>query len=168
MNPPLMSQITTIAATITLMTIWLSPFATARGGISYRDVASTGHIEELPAEIRNAVGQWQYVCGTPLAAKHPFAAHYLGDGVIGYRLISFHFHELSCDNRAAVCTDRGCLHQVNISTDGVYHLAFSANVPEVTLKLLDHTPAIEVDCETFALQCRSRILRWNGRRFVEP
>ena len=165
MNLPRILQ---IAAMLTLAMIWLSPPAVARGGISHPDVASTRHIEELPSEIRSALGRWQSLCGVPLAARHSFA-HYLGDRAIGYRLISLHFHELSCDNKAALCTDRGCLHQVYISTDDVYRLAFSANVPEITLIFLDHAiPAIEIDCETFSPQCRSRVLRWNGRRFAEP
>jgi hypothetical protein len=60
------------------------------------------------------------------------------------------------------------LHQVYISTGGVYRLAFSANVPDVTLTFLDgRVPAIEIDCETFSTQCRPRVLRWNGRGFAE-
>jgi hypothetical protein len=169
MNPPRILQITTITIMLTLTGVWLAPPAVARGGISYRDVASTQHIEELPSEIRDALGRWQSVCGIPLAARHSFA-HYLGDKAMGYRLISLHFHELSCVNKAALCTDRGCLHQVYISTDGLYRLAFSENVPEVTLKFLDGpVPAIEIDCVIVILstQCRPRLLRWNGRRFAE-
>jgi len=167
MNLSRILQSATIPTMVTLTLIGFSPFAAARGGISYRDVASTRHIEELPSEIRSAIARWQSVCGVPLAARHLFA-HYLGDKAIGYRLISLHFHELSCVDKAALCTDRGCLHQVYISTDGAYHLAFSANVPEVTLTFLDGTvPAVEIDCEIFSIQCRPRVLRWNGRRFAE-
>lgn len=80
-------------------------------------------------------------------------------------LIPLHFHELGCTNRGALCTNQGCLHQVYISTDGAYRLAFSANVPNVTLALLDHTPEIEIHGEIFGW--RSRVLHWNGRDFVE-
>jgi hypothetical protein len=85
-----------------------------------------------------------------LKAK-PLFTHYLGDRAVGYRLIALHFHELGCANRGALCTNQGCLHQVYISTDGAYRLAFSANVPDVTLTLLDHTPAIEIDGDIFQL-----------------
>jgi hypothetical protein len=95
----------------------------------------------------------------------PLFAHYLGDSTVGYRLIALHFHELSCANRATLCSNQGCLHQ-NISTDGVYRLAFSTNVPDVTLTLLDHMPVIEIAGEISSLQS-PRVLRWNGRGFVE-
>jgi hypothetical protein len=167
MNPSRIGQITTIATTLTITTIWLAPLAMARGAISHRDVASPQHIEELPSEIRSALARWQSACGVPLAARDWFA-HYLDDKATGYRLISLHFHELSCINKAALCTAQGCLHQVYISTGGMYRLAFSANVPDVTLTFLDgRVPAIEIDCETFSTQCRPRVLRWNGRGFAE-
>ena len=167
MNPSRIGQITTIATTLTITTIWLAPLAMARGAISHRDVASPQHIEELPSEIRSALARWQSACGVPLAARDWFA-HYLDDKATGYRLISLHFHELSCINKAALCTAQGCLHQVYISTGGMYRLAFSANVPDVTLTFLDgRVPAIEIDCDTFSTQCRPRVLRWNGRGFAE-
>jgi len=158
-------QNATISTVLTLTMIWFSPHAAARGGASHTEVASTRHIGELPPEIRNALGRWQSSCGTPLKAR-PLFAHYLGDSAVGYRLIALHFHELDCANRAALCSNQGCLHQVYIYTDGAYRLAFSANVPDVTLTLVDHTPAIEIDGETFSWQ-RPRLLRWNGRGFVE-
>ena len=154
-----------VSALLTLTLIWFSPLAAARGGISHTDLASTRHIEELPSEIRNALGRWEPACGSPLKAK-PLFAHYLDDSIVGYRLIALHFHELGCANRGALCTNQGCLHQVYISTDGEYRLAFSANVPDVTLKLFDHTPAIEIVGEISSWQS-PRVLRWNGRGFVE-
>jgi hypothetical protein len=124
---------------------------------------SAGHVEMLPPEIRKALSRWQPVCGSPLEARHLFAL-YLGDKKSGIRFISLHFHELSCANRAAFCTNQGCLHQVYASTDGVYRLVFSANVADVTLKVIDHTPAVEIECMAVGPQC-PRVLRWNGRRF---
>ena len=167
MNPSWIRRITTITTMLAITVIWLTPLAMARGGISHRDVASTRHIEELPLEMRSALARWQSACGVPLAPRDSFA-HYLGDKAIGYRLISLHFHELSCINKTTLCTAQGCLHQVYVSTDGVYRLAFSANVPDVTLTFLDgRVPAIEIDCDTFSTQCRPRVLRWNGRGFAE-
>jgi hypothetical protein len=165
MNLSRILQHTTLSTLLVLSPIWFSPLVAARGGMSHTDVASTRHIEELPSEIRNALGRWQSACGAPLKARALFA-HYLGDSAVGYRLIALHFHELSCANGAGLCTNRGCLHQVYISTDGAYRLAFSANVPDITLTFLDHTPAIEIDGEISSWQ-GPRVLRWNGRGFVE-
>lgn len=165
MGPPRSFQIM-VAATVAMVgLVCPSNHAAARGGLSHPDVASTRYIEELPPEIQKALRRWQSACGSPLAARHPFA-HYLGDTTSRYRLISLHFHELSCDNRAALCTNQGCLHQVYVSQDGAYRLAFSANVPEVTLRFLGNTPTVEIDCGPLDRQC-PRVLRWNGRSFTE-
>jgi len=155
----------TLGITLTLTPIWSPPPSHARGGIPHTDVASTRHVGELPPEIQNALRRWQSACGTPLKAK-PLFAHYLGDSATGYRLIALHFHELGCTNGAVLCTNLGCLHQVYISTDGLYRLAFSANVFDVTLRILDHMPAIEIDGGIFSSQTH-RVLHWNGRRFIE-
>jgi hypothetical protein len=158
--------ITTITAIATLSLVCPSPEAAAHNVTSHPDLPSTRHIAELPPEIVKVVNGWQSVCGSPIAARQSFA-HYLEDKTLGYRLISLHFRELSCDNKAALCTNAGCLHQVYVSTDGTYRLAFSANVRDVTLTFIDHKPALEVDCDSLLrLQC-SRILRWNGHRFDE-
>jgi hypothetical protein len=165
MNLPGTTQTTSMAILVLAGLLYQSADAVARGGMSHPDVASSQYIEELPPEIRKVVSRWQSACGAPLAARHLFA-HYLGDRLIGSRLIALHFHELSCANKSALCSYRGCLHQVYVSTDGRYQLAFSARVPDVTLTLLDHTPAIEIDYSLLDRRC-PRVLRWNGRRFVE-
>src|SRR6516164_1329767 len=165
MNLPRGSHIAKLVMLMTLDFICLPPLAAGRsGGMSHPDGASTRHVDELPPQIRKALSRWQSACGAPLAAK-PLFALALSDKISGYRLISLHFHELSCVDRAALCTREGCLHQVYISADGGYRLAFSANVPEVTMRFLDHTATIEIECEPFGPQC-PRVLRWNGRRFV--
>jgi hypothetical protein len=167
MSQPRKLQITTIVAALSLALPFSS--AIARSGVSHPDIVSPRRIEELPPEIRDAVLQWQPIYGNPLAARRLFA-HYLDDKISGYRLVALHFHELTCDNRAVLCPKRGCLHQVYISsdTDGVYRLVFGANVPDVTLRFVDHNPAIEVGCDMpINLQCSSAMLRWDGRGFVE-
>lgn len=145
MNLPGTTQTTSMAILVLVSLLYQSADAVARGGISHPDVASTQYVKELPPEIRKVVSRWQSACGAPLAARRLFA-HYLGDTLIGSHLISLHFHELSCANKSALCSYRGCLHQVYVLTDSRYQLAFSAHVPDVTLTLLDHTPAIEIDC----------------------
>jgi hypothetical protein len=162
MSQPRKLKIATFATITALCLVCPSPEGVARNDTSHRDPASTQHITELPPEIVKAVNRWQSVCGTPLAARHSFA-HYLENQSSRYRLVSLHFHELSCDNRAAICNNQGCLHQVYISADHTYHLAFSANVLEATLRFIDDKPSVEIDC--YQPQC-PRILRWNGRRAV--
>jgi hypothetical protein len=164
MKRPRLSRNAIVSTMLTLTPIWFSPLAAARGGISHTDAASTRHVEELPSEIRNATGRWTSTCGAPLKAR-PLFAHYLGDSAAGYRLIALHFHELGCSDREVLCTNQGCLHEVYISTDGAYRLVFSANVPDITLVLLDHAPAIEIHAGIFGWQ--SPILRWNGHGFDE-
>jgi len=68
---------------------------------------------------------------------------------------------------AVLCTKQGCLGQVYVSTDGTYSLALAAHVPELTLRFIDHKPAVEIGCELpLNPQC-PRILRWDGRGFSE-
>jgi hypothetical protein len=44
---------------------------------------------------------------------------------------------LSCGTPSPFCSREGCLHQVYALTGGgTYHLVFSANVPDVTLKTI--------------------------------
>ena len=128
--------------------------------------ASTRPIEELPPDVRRVVGRWKSVCGFPLTARRSFV-HYLGDRSLGYQFIALHFHDLSCDNKTAVCNDRGCLHQVYVSTGSTYRVVFTEYVQEVTLTFLDHTPAVEIECMAVDARC-PRVLRWNGRRFERP
>lgn len=59
-------QNTALSIILILTLIWFSPLSHARGGISHTDIESTRHIEELPSEIRNALGRWQSARGTPL------------------------------------------------------------------------------------------------------
>jgi hypothetical protein len=154
--------------TILIMSlISFSPQATARGGtVSHPDLASTRHIKELPPEIVRAVEHRRSLCGSPLAATSSFA-RYLGNEFSRYRFIVLHFHALSCGTPSPFCSREGCLHQVYALTGrGTYHLVFSANVPDVTLNQYDHLPEAEIDCGLFDPKC-PRILRWNGRRFVD-
>jgi hypothetical protein len=147
--------------------LYQSPDAFARGGaISHVDLASTRPIEELPPDVRRAVERWKSVCGFPLTARRSFV-HYLGDRSLGYEFIALHFNGLSCDNKTAVCNDRGCLHQVYVSTGSKYRVVFTEYVQELTLTFLDHTPAVDIECIALHAQC-PRILRWNGRRFERP
>jgi hypothetical protein len=103
----------------------------ARGGMPAEDRWNPQHIDQLPAEVRNAISPYARVCGQPLAAEHSFALYFRSGNA---NLIGLHFEHLRCgSNRAAVCTAAGCLHQVYISTGGRYRLLRSSYVPELDL-----------------------------------
>jgi hypothetical protein len=100
------------------------------GGAPPEDRWNPQHIGGLPLEIRNAIAPYARVCGGSLAAEHSFV-RYFQRGTA--KLIGLHFEHLRCNNRAAVCTAAGCLHQVYISTGGRYRLLRSSYVPELDL-----------------------------------
>jgi hypothetical protein len=159
------TQTTNMAILALVSLLYQSPDASARGGsYSHVDLASTRPVEELPPDVRRAVERWKSICGFPLTARRSFV-HCLGDGYLEYQFIALHFNDLSCDNRTAVCNDRGCLHQVYVSTGSTYRLVFTEYVQELTLTFLDHSPAVEIECMAVDAQC-PRVLRWNGRRFA--
>jgi hypothetical protein len=162
MNRPGTTQ-TMSMAILALVSLLYQSLAAARGGVSHVDLASARPIEELPPHVRRAVDRWRSVCGFPLTARRSFV-HYLGDRSFGYQFISLHFNELSCDNREAVCNHQGCLHQVYVSIGGIYRIVFTEYVEDLTLRLVDHTPALEIECAALDARC-PRILRWNGSRF---
>jgi len=104
--------------------------ATARSAMPAEDRWNPQHIEGLPAEIRSAIVKYAHLCGGPLAAEHGFALYFRRGAT---NLIGLHFEHLRCDDRAVVCSARGCLHQVYGSTGGPYHLLSSSYVPELDL-----------------------------------
>jgi hypothetical protein len=50
-------------------------------------------------------------------AQHQFAGYFQN-----WRVLVLHFEYFRCDDRAALCTQAGCLHQVYTSTGGRYRL----------------------------------------------
>jgi len=111
--------------------------ATARGAMPAEDRWNLQHIAGLPAEIRSAIAKYASLCGGTLAAEHAFALYYRRGAV---NLIGLHFEHLRCDNRAAICTANGCLHQVYVSTGGQYHLLSSSYMPELDLTRIKVAP----------------------------
>ena len=77
----------------------------------------------LPAEVRNALA---HMC-RGARAQHQFAGYSQNS-----RTLVLHFEHLHCGDRAAFCTQAGCLHQVYISTStgGRYRLLRSYYAPE--------------------------------------
>ena len=142
----------------------VSSRADARGGGTYtHDTWAAAHIEGLPPGIRRSLMKQVPKCGT-LRAQHDFS-RYLSPTGSKNRFVSLHFEHFGCTDRAAICTDGACLHQVYASSGGAYRLVFSARVQELELKVISGAPAIEIACGRFGENC-ARILRWTGNRFV--
>ena len=114
--------------------------AEARGGMVAEDNWNrwnAGHINQLPAEVRNAISSYARACGGPLAAEHSFARYFRSGNA---NLIGLHFEHLRCADRGLVCKAAGCLHQVYISTNGRYRLLSSAYLPELDLTQVKVAP----------------------------
>jgi hypothetical protein len=112
-----------LALTIGLLAIaGQASLAFARsGGIHSEDPWNPQHINGLPPEVRNALA---HMCGTA-RAQHQFASYFQNS-----RVLVLHFEHFRCGNRAALCTQAGCLHQVYVSTGGRYLLLRSYHGPE--------------------------------------
>jgi hypothetical protein len=112
-----------LALTIGLLAIaGQASLAFARsGGIHSEDPWNPQHINGLPPEVRNALA---HMCGTA-RAQHQFASYFQNS-----RVLVLHFEHFRCGNRAALCTQAGCLHQVYVSTGGRYRLLRSYHGPE--------------------------------------
>jgi len=90
------------------------PPAAARGGSVIADPPwNPEHINQLPAEVRNAVSQ---LCGPSLRAAHYFATYSENS-----RFLNLHFEHSQCQSQK-VCTQAGCLHQVYVLSRGHYRL----------------------------------------------
>lgn len=136
--------------------------AAARGGLSSEDRWAPAHIDLLPQEIRQTFGRLRQACGWPPAAEHYFALYLSGRR---HQFVALHFEHFRCSNHAAICKQTACLHQVFVSAGGRYRLAWSGQVRDLEMKLVDDRPVIDVACESAEPNC-PRILVWNGGRFV--
>jgi len=83
------------------------------GGMHAEDPWNPQHVNGLPPEIRSVLG---HMCAAP-RAQHQFAGYFQNS-----RVLVLHFERLRCGDRAAYCTQAGCLHQVYVSTGGGYRL----------------------------------------------
>lgn len=120
------------------------------------------HIGALPSEVAGEVYKWQGPCGGgPLVARRSFSRFM---DIAGRRYLALHFEQLRCDNQTAICSAAGCLHEVYAFIGGRFRKVKSLQTPELQLTNLNNQAAIESDCGV--LGCL-RLLRWNGKRFIE-
>jgi hypothetical protein len=152
-------------AAITIVSLFgstLALHAKASNPTLPEDPLNPAHVETLPREVRASIGRVSRACGAGFGAKHAFSRS-IQDRVTGDRFISIHFDETHCDNRAAICTTAGCLHQVYVSKGGPYRVILNVYASEVTLKLVDGATVVEVACRQTADACIGE-LRWDGSR----
>ena len=150
-------DVTILAAMTSLF--FVSPALSLASSPVHDNQPSPFYVQNLPAEVRAGLQKYRKVCGDELTTTRGFS-RFIDVGNV--RLIALHLHELRCGDRLTFCSSGKCLHQVYMSHHGRYHLVMSVRANEVTLRGLDNTPAIEVECG-FGLQ---RMWRWNGRRFI--
>jgi len=137
----------------------ISP-AAARSAAPSEDPWNPAHFGGLPGVVRATVEHSARACGSPLIAMHLFS-RYIQDRVTGDRFIALHFEDLHCPNKQAVCTAAGCLHQVFVSKGGPYRLILSLHAPEIELKLIGGSAAVEIECGETPESC-VRDFRWDG------
>ena len=80
------------------------------------------HIDALPPEIRAAV--------LAMCPTRPQAAHYFATYLDNSHRINLHFEKFHCEQRATLCNNAGCLHQVYAFANGHYRLAKSFYGPD--------------------------------------
>lgn len=118
------------------------------------------HIAALPGEVAREVYKWQKFCGA-LKARSSFVRV---TEIAGHRYLALHFEHLSCEDRTAVCSASGCLHQVYEFRHGRFHKVTSLQTSELQVSRLGSRIALEVDCGL--LGCL-RVMHWDGKSFTE-
>jgi hypothetical protein len=110
----MIAQFRAVAAGMLLSFIChLSPAVARSSGSAPDHPYNPEHINQLPAEVRNAVGR---LCGPSLRAAHYFATYNKNS-----RLLNLHFEHSQCQSQK-MCTQAGCLHQVYVFGKGHYRL----------------------------------------------
>jgi hypothetical protein len=103
------------------------PFDTGRRFTRFRPTQKRSswnaeHIDALPPEIRIAV--------LAMCPTRPQAAHYFATYLDNSHRINLRFEKFHCEQRATLCNNAGCLHQVYAFANGHYRLAKSFYGPD--------------------------------------
>ncbi len=152
-----------LVMSIVLCLISIPSDAKARGGARSEEIYAPAHIETLPLDIRRNLAKLEHACGSA-RAEHYFSV-YLSPNGSPHSFVSLHFEHFRCDDPTAICTSAGCLHQVYVSAGERYRLVFEERVEELEFKIIGRASAIEISCTRNGENC-SRILYWNGSRFI--
>lgn len=130
----------------------------ARGSSSTENPWAAEHIEGLPIDIRREVLARARMCGNTAAALHYFSVSIDAGGT---RFVSLHFEDFACTNRAAVCDDGLCLHQLYLDSRGRQRLVFSTRAQDLRMFSEGGSVGFEVTGGPSAGR-----YRWQRGRFV--
>jgi hypothetical protein len=109
----LMMKSTLIAIGLLAILVQASPAFARAGGLHAENPWNPEHIDGLPSEVRHVLTQ---MCRRP-RAEHQFASYFQNS-----RFLVLHFEHWRCGDRGPLCTAKGCLHHVYISTGDHYRL----------------------------------------------
>lgn len=129
------------------------------GGVA-QDNWKPDHLDRLPPGLRTIVRKWEGVCGGSIAAAQQFALYL---AIPGGELVALHFDDFRCGTRSVLCKSYGCLHEVYYSIKGRYRRVLSVHARDVRLLRDQGTAQVEI----FEVNGGTKVLRWNGRQFVE-
>lgn len=132
--------------------------AMARASSATENPWAAEHIEGLPTDIRSAVRARARACGNEAAAVHYFSVSIT---TAGARFVSLHFEDFACTNRAAVCDDGLCLHQLYLDHRGRQRLVFNTRAHDLRMFNDGDTVGVEVMGGPSAGR-----YRWHRGRFV--
>lgn len=132
--------------------------AMARASSTTENPWAGEHIEGLPSDIRSAVRARARACGNKAAAVHYFS---VSIAAAGARFVSLHFEDFACADRAVICDDGNCLHQLYVDLRGRQRLVFSTRAHDLRMFKDGNTVGIEVLGGPLAGR-----YRWQGSRFV--
>jgi hypothetical protein len=94
-----------------------------------------------------------------LSARRTFAS---STEVAGRRYLTLHFEQLHCDDRTAICSATGCLHEVYEHRHGRFQKVTSLRTLELRVVGSSGRAVIETDCGLGSLNS----LKWGGKRFA--
>jgi hypothetical protein len=149
--------ISTIAVAFLCLSGIFQP-AFSHSGVA-QDRWNPAHLASLPPQIRAIVQKWEAACGGSLAAAQQFALYLT---IPGASFVALHFDDFRCSNKSVQCGDKGCLHEIYVANNGRYRRVLAVYARDIRL-LRDHGAAM---VEISAANGETRLLRWNGRRFV--
>lgn len=135
-----------------------SGHAMARASSATENPWAAEHIEGLPSDIRSAVRRRARACGNKAAAVHYFS---VSIATARSRFVSLHFEDFACTNRAAICDDGLCLHELYLDIRGRQRVVFSTRARDLRMFNDGDTVAIEVTGGPSGGR-----YRWQGGRFV--
>jgi hypothetical protein len=126
---------------------------------------TTERLQQLPSSVRAAIVTAHKACGGDSIDVRNGFIRYLKDAN-GDEFVALHFDQLRCNNRSAICTSRGCLHQIFVSRNGVAHReVWRDHVQEIDMTNETGRMSARVECSRAGRYCATA-LRWNGQQLL--